>query len=104
MNPRAKGEKHNLFIMNIDGEVVRSFYCGDAVQDVAVSKDGIWCSCFDEGVFDEGISTEGLVLFDNTGSPAFQYHSIYQRLHPLQIVMQFAEEKYDTLVISIYRF
>ena len=75
MNPRTKGEKHNLFIMNIDGEVIRSFYCGDAVQDVAVSKEGIWCSYFDEGVFGEGISTEGLVLFDNTGSPTFQYHT-----------------------------
>ncbi|HWL22186.1 MAG TPA: hypothetical protein VNR38_00295 [Ureibacillus sp.] len=70
-------EPYDTDLTIIDGEVIRSFYWGDAVQDIAVSKDGIWCRCsyFDEGVFGEGISTEGLVLFDNTGSPTFQYHS-----------------------------
>ncbi|WP_226666240.1 TetR family transcriptional regulator [Metabacillus litoralis] len=72
---RNDGETDNLYIFNTDGTLRNSFHCGDGIEDIVVSNDGIWISYFDEGVFGEGISTEGLVLFSYEGTPIFKYHS-----------------------------
>ncbi|MBM7602460.1 hypothetical protein JOC75_000430 [Metabacillus crassostreae] len=72
---RNDGETENLYIFNSDGTLRNSFNCGDGIEDIVVSNEGIWISYFDEGVFGEGISTEGLVLFSYEGTPIFRYHS-----------------------------
>lgn len=75
VDSRDDFNKDNVFILNIDGNVIDSFNCGDGVEDVEVGKEGIWISYFDEGVFGNGISTEGLVLFSLNGKLIFRYHS-----------------------------
>ncbi|MFC0298568.1 hypothetical protein [Geobacillus jurassicus] len=72
---RSDGISDNVFLMDLHGNVQGSFCGGDGIEDIAVGKEGIWISYFDEGVFGKGISAEGLVLFRFDGSPAFKYHS-----------------------------
>ncbi|MUK88232.1 TetR family transcriptional regulator [Ornithinibacillus sp. L9] len=72
---RNEDNTENLYIINLDGTVLNSFHCGDGIEDIVVSNDGIWISYFDEGVFGHGISTEGLVLFSIQGESLFRYHS-----------------------------
>lgn len=67
--------EENLFVMNLNGEIIHSFHGGMATESIAVGKEGIWVSYFDEGTMGTGISTEGLVLFDVTGKVLFRYHS-----------------------------
>lgn len=75
VNNRVDAKEDNGFILSKDGAILRSFYLGDAIEDAMPTKDGVWISYFDEGVFGEGISTEGLVLFDFKGKPLFKYHT-----------------------------
>lgn len=75
VNPRAELNEDNVFIFDLSGTILGSFNCGDGIQDLEVSKEGIWISYFDEGVFGTGISTEGLVLVDFTGNVIFRFHS-----------------------------
>ncbi len=75
VNARNHSDTDNVFIINLDGTLLNSFYCGDAIEDIVVSNEGIWISYFDEGIFGQGISTEGLVLFSYEGTPIFRYHS-----------------------------
>lgn len=72
---RNDGNRENLYILSTDGIKQNSFNCGDGIEDIVVSNDGIWISYFDEGVFGSGISTEGLVLFNHDGTPLFKYHN-----------------------------
>ncbi|WP_044736198.1 hypothetical protein [Geobacillus kaustophilus] len=72
---RSDGKRDNVFLLDLHGRVRHSFCGGDGIEDIAVGKEGIWISYFDEVVFGKGISTEGLVLFRFDGSPAFKYHS-----------------------------
>jgi hypothetical protein len=72
---RNDSKTDNVFILNLDGTLLNSFNCGDAIEDIVVSNEGIWISYFDEGVFGRGISTEGLVIFSHEGTPLFRYHS-----------------------------
>ncbi|WPZ19671.1 TetR family transcriptional regulator [Geobacillus subterraneus] len=72
---RSDGISHNVFLVDLHGNVQHSFCGGDGIEDIAVGKEGIWISYFDEGVFGKGISAEGLVLFRLDGSPIFNYHS-----------------------------
>jgi hypothetical protein len=72
---RNDGKTDNVFILNLDGTLLNSFNCGDGIEDIVISNEGIWISYFDEGVFGRGISTEGLVLFSHEGTPLFRYHS-----------------------------
>ncbi|MDQ1143426.1 hypothetical protein QE429_000253 [Bacillus sp. SORGH_AS 510] len=72
---RNDSKRENLYILNTEGKIQNSFYCGDGIEDIVISKEGIWISYFDEGVFGSGISTEGLVLFSYNGTPTFRYHS-----------------------------
>jgi hypothetical protein len=75
-DPRNDTRIDNIFILNLTtGTILGSFNGGDGIEDIEVSKEGIWISYFDEGVFGNGISTEGLVLFDFTGNVIFRYHS-----------------------------
>ena len=75
-NARNDTRIDNIFILNLTtGTILGSFNGGDGIEDIEVSKEGIWISYFDEGVFGNGISTEGLVLFDFTGNVIFRYHS-----------------------------
>lgn len=75
VDTRVENENDNVFILNLEGALIRSFYGGDAVQDVEVSQQGIWLSYFDEGIFGSGLSEEGLVLFNVDGKVLFRYHS-----------------------------
>lgn len=75
INSRIERERDNVFIYSITGELSKVFHGGDAIQDVVVSKKGIWISYFDEGVFGRGLSTEGLVLFDFDGKPLYKYNA-----------------------------
>ncbi|NGY88846.1 TetR family transcriptional regulator [Bacillus megaterium] len=79
VNSRTRSKNSNLYILNREGAVKSSFYCGDAIEDVSPNKEGIWISYFDEGVFGKGISTEGLVLFSYGGQPIFRFHSDLDR-------------------------
>lgn len=72
---RNDSNTDNVYILKLDGTILNSFNCGDGIEDIVVSKEGIWISYFDEGVFGKGISTEGLVLFSYEGTPLFRYHS-----------------------------
>ncbi|NNU83779.1 TetR family transcriptional regulator [Geobacillus sp. BMUD] len=72
---RSDGSGHNVFLIDLHGTVRHSFCGGDGIEDIAVGREGIWISYFDEGVFGKGISTEGLVLFRFDGSPIWKYHS-----------------------------
>ncbi|KAB7709248.1 TetR family transcriptional regulator [Bacillus aerolatus] len=74
-NPRNESQKDNVFILNLSGTILSSFNGGDGIEGIEVSKEGIWISYFDEGVFGDGISTEGLVLFSFSGNIIFRYHS-----------------------------
>jgi hypothetical protein len=74
-NPRTESNEHNIFIFNLSGVKLGSFNGGDGIQDLEVSKKGIWISYFDEGVFGRGISSEGLVLVSSTGTVLFRFHS-----------------------------
>lgn len=68
-------DEENVFIIDLSGRLLHSFLGGEAIEEIAVGKEGIWISYFDEGVYGNGISTEGLVLFDVTGNVLFRYHS-----------------------------
>ncbi|MGM0846463.1 MAG: TetR family transcriptional regulator [Bacillota bacterium] len=72
---RNLNNTNNIMIFNRNGAILSSFNGGDGIADIAVSKEGIWISYFDEGVFGSGISTEGLVLFSIKGHPELKYHS-----------------------------
>lgn len=74
-NVRTKLNKDNIFILNSSGTIFNSFHGGDAIEAMEVSKEGIWISYFEEGIYGRGISTEGLVLFSFTGQVLFRYHS-----------------------------
>ena len=74
-NPRTESNEDNVFIFNLLGTILGSFNCGDGIEDLEVSKEGIWISYFDEGVFGTGLSTEGLVLVDFSGNVIFRFHS-----------------------------
>lgn len=67
--------KENIFITDLTGRLLHSFNGGEAFEDIAVGKEGIWISYYDQGVMGRGISTQGLVLFDITGKVLFRYHS-----------------------------
>lgn len=72
---RTNCNSKNLYIFNTEGILLNSFHCGDAIEDIVPTNEGIWISYFDEGVFGNSISTEGLVLFSYDGTPIFKYHS-----------------------------
>lgn len=47
---------------------------GDASEDLQTTPQGlIWVSYFDEGVYGGSIGRQGLVCFDNAGTPLFKY-------------------------------
>lgn len=70
-----KKNEENVFIIDLTGRLVHSFNGGEYIEEIAVGKEGIWTSYFDQGVMGSGISTQGLVLFDSTGNVLFRYHS-----------------------------
>ena len=72
---RNPSKQENLSIFDTTGRLLTAFYCGDAISTIEVTKEGIWISYFDEGIFGNGISTEGIVLFSFEGTPLFKYHS-----------------------------
>ena len=68
-------DEENVFIVDLAGRLLHAFHGGEAIEEIAVGKEGIWISYFDQGVYGSGISTEGLVLFDVAGNVLFRYHS-----------------------------
>jgi hypothetical protein len=80
---RAEGPEQNAFVVDWEGNVVRSFTVGDGVQDVRVTAEGhTWVSYFDEGVFGnygwgnpgpDPIGASGLVELDAEGKVRFTY-------------------------------
>lgn len=66
--------EEKILIINANGQLLRSFDAGLAIEGIVAGKEGIWVSYFDEGV-GTGIADEGLRLFDFTGNTLFRYHS-----------------------------
>jgi hypothetical protein len=61
-------------IYDATGKILKELDLGDGSKDVQTTAQGnIWVSYFDEGVFGDGIGSAGLVCFDRTGKPLFNY-------------------------------
>jgi len=71
---RSKSHEDNVFIISTVGEVISSFYAGDAIEGVLVGPEGIWLSYY-YGTLRKGLPGEKLVLFDLTGTALFKYES-----------------------------
>lgn len=71
---RSKSHEDNVFIISTVGEVISSFYAGDAIEGVVVGPEGIWISYY-YGTLRKGLPGEKLVLFDRKGNPIFKYES-----------------------------
>ncbi|QNU26467.1 TetR family transcriptional regulator [Geobacillus zalihae] len=99
---RSDGISHNVFLVDLHGNVQHSFCGGDGIEDIAIGKEGIWIGYFDEGVFGKGISTEGLVLFRLDGSPIFQYHSHLTDRPMIIDCYAMCKGKYSTLWLFPY--
>ncbi|MDO4781825.1 MAG: hypothetical protein Q4A09_01250 [Capnocytophaga felis] len=67
----------NAFIFNAEGVLKKSFFVGDAIQDVAFSDGKLIVSYFDEGVFGYPPSTEGLAVFNMEGELLFGVNSSF---------------------------
>lgn len=72
-------QEHNARVYSSNGEQVASFYAGDGVSDVQVTKDGqIWISYFDEGILGtadyDRPNANGLVCFDSQGRTLFKFN------------------------------
>ncbi|GIJ94021.1 hypothetical protein CAPN001_13520 [Capnocytophaga stomatis] len=67
----------NAFIFSINGVLQRSFYVGDAIENITFNEGKIIVSYFDEGVFGNPPSTEGLAVFDMEGKQLFGVNSSF---------------------------
>ncbi len=75
---RTTKETDNGFIYDLKGNLLRQFYAGDGIQDVEIVNGKIIITYFDEGVFGtDGPNNEGLVIFNDTGKPLFNFNSNY---------------------------
>lgn len=72
---RIKGKADNCFIYDLKGNVLRTFFAGDGIQDVEVFRDKIIVTYFDEGIYGaDGPGNGGLVLFDFEGTILYKYN------------------------------
>ncbi|MFC7371445.1 hypothetical protein ACFQPF_07135 [Fictibacillus iocasae] len=71
--PKNADDK-NVHIVSLTDGVQDSFHGGSCIQDIVVTRDGIWISYFDEGVFGEGVSTGGGVLFSLKGDVLYSFN------------------------------
>ena len=61
-------------VYDAQGNVRFEMDLGDASEDLQTTSQGlIWVSYFDEGVYGGTIGRQGLVCFDNAGTPLFKY-------------------------------
>lgn len=67
----------NAFIFSTDGVLQKSFYVGDAIENITFSEGKIVVSYFDEGVFGNPPSTEGLAVFNLEGKQLFGVNSSF---------------------------
>lgn len=67
----------NAFIFSTDGVLQRSFYVGDAIENITFNEGKIIVSYFDEGVFGNPPSTEGLAVFNLEGKQLFGVNSSF---------------------------
>jgi hypothetical protein len=66
----------NGHIYNFNGQLIKSFLIGDAIQDIIVHNKKIIATYFDEGVFgDDGPNNDGLAIFDLLGQQLFGFNS-----------------------------
>ena len=65
----------NAFVFSTDGILQKSFFVGDAIEDIVIRQEKIIVSYFDEGVFGNPPSTEGLAVFDSEGKMLFGVNS-----------------------------
>ena len=73
---RTKENVENAKIFNKEGEVVNSFYIGDAVRDIIVYDRKIVASYYDEGVMVQSkYSKEGLAIFNKQGRLVWGFNS-----------------------------
>jgi hypothetical protein len=71
------GRELNGWIIDSDGEVIRNFYAGDAIEDILVSDRFIVVSYFDESALFGGMEGNGVVIFDNKGNYEFGYRELF---------------------------
>ena len=73
---KKDGAERNAVVVDPNGRVVRRFTLGDGIEDVRTTRDTIWASYFDEGVFGNygwatpgptPIGADGIVWFDLQG-------------------------------------
>jgi hypothetical protein len=72
---RSDGER-NAHLVTDRGELVRSFFVGDGIEDVLICGSRIVVTYGDEGVFgDFPEGREGLAVFDTRGEMLWGYHT-----------------------------
>lgn len=78
LSTRADNEP-NAWIINSSGQVIRSFFAGDAIQDVLTSDRYIVISYFDESACTStGIEGNGVAVFDTEGNYEFGYRELFE--------------------------
>lgn len=76
-NTRSKEDEKNVVIFNCNGELVDSFYIGDAINNIIIFDRKIVVSYFDEGVMTQKKhSKEGLAIFNKKGKMLWGFNSI----------------------------
>jgi hypothetical protein len=70
-------DKPNAWIMSPSGEVMQSFFAGDAIEDVLVADNFIVISYFDEGACGNGFENNGVNIFDIKGNYQFGYRELF---------------------------
>lgn len=67
------GESQNAWILRTTGEVERTFWAGDAIEDIIPLQSSVAVTYFDQAYgFNGGL--DGVVLFDSKGEVAFRHN------------------------------
>jgi hypothetical protein len=65
---RIEEEKHNAFIYDFNGQLLKSFLAGNGIEDILVHNNKIVVTYFDEGVFGaDGPNNDGIQLYFDNG-------------------------------------
>lgn len=93
----------NGYIYNLAGHLIKSFYIGDAIQDIIIHCNKIVVTFSDEAVFDEDDepNSNGLVIFDFSGQQLFGINSSIDtpKIHHCNCI---CKHKADTVLFYTY--
>lgn len=105
MTDALKGDDdQNAHLYRTDGSIVRSFYAGDAIQDIQATEGRtIWISYFDEGVFGpRKFSRSGLVALDERGDCQFEFAELWGEVEPIADCYAFNAAGEDRVWVYYY--